>query len=213
MVSKKKPLPRKSEMSRFPVLQAAAQSAKSSGVTQSPSRGPTSGKTKKWAIAILSALAWMAVGICFSVIIHHCDAEYDRKAAMIERGEATPLTVHVTAKWHEHRASSWSWHVILQTDRKGEIIREDNNVDDLHEGSSLPAYRLGVYESGDGYVVPRFDRHSPPLLVKGCLVAGLLPISVIGVSLLLKRLGATPNPRQLRSVGSAVRRLLRLGRR
>jgi hypothetical protein len=63
----------------------------------------------------------------------------------------------------------------------------DVNVDDLHVGSPVTAYRFGTPTAPaiypDGYLIPRFD-HGPNKW--GPFVIGLLPIPVAGGILLFK---------------------------
>jgi hypothetical protein len=140
----------------------------------------------------LLGLAWMAGWTYLFFVSWAGEIEYDRKMAMIERGEVKPHAFYVDAIYHELRPHR-GWQVYLRTDQKDLMVgRWDANVDNLHVGSRVMAYRFDDVDSPDGYLIPRFD-HGPNKGV--AVVIGLLPIVVAGGIFLYKKCRLAPAQR------------------
>lgn len=128
---------------------------------------------------IFFALIWTAFGLFAFFQIHAWGVEYDRKMAMIERGEVKPETLHVTGVSEDKEHGGW--HIAIGKNGKAVAWRSDNKIEDIRVGSAVTAYRFG-----DSYLIPRFDRggHSTGKWI--FLAFGLLPWPVIGGVLLFK---------------------------
>ena len=110
---------------------------------------------------ILPALTWLAFCLIVFFQFHAWGVEYDRKMAMIERGEVKPETLYVVKLvYHEggpRHASVW-WVTLGENRQDGTLYREAGSVDDLHVGSPVTAYRCGSDKAhDDGYLIPRFS--------------------------------------------------------
>jgi len=166
----------------------------SSVVSEALRRRKTSNTTSNKPLLILlglHGLAWMAGWTYFFFVSWAGEIEYDRKMAMIERGEVTPHTFYVDAICADRSfKSAQGWQVYLRTDREDLVLgRRDDNVDDLHVGCRVTAYRFDDVGSPDGYLIPRFD-HGPNKWV--AFVFGLLPILVAGGVFLYRKCRSTP---------------------
>ena len=173
----------------------------SAGIDSSPSAKPLDAKPSR-AVAALNKLglvqlglfltAWTGICLYFSVATFVGGVKYDRKMAIIERGEAKPYTIHVVGLRRiypgKHEAG-YNWEVRLREDGKDEtLLRKAVDVDGLHIGSPVKAYCFddGYTAPGapcDGYMIPRFDRFS---WWSECFILAfaLLPASVaIGIFL------------------------------
>jgi hypothetical protein len=135
---------------------------------------------------VFSILVWMGFGIFGFVLIGAWGAEYNRKMAMIERGEVKPQTLYVVEVLDQSRFQhdKGKWKVSLgENQKERKTDRWDNNVDDLHIGSTVTAYQFG-----DSYLIPRFDRDGSNRIRWTFLAIGFLPLLIIGGKLLFKAL-------------------------
>jgi hypothetical protein len=130
---------------------------------------------------IFFALAWMAIGFYAFFQIHAWGVKYDRKMAMIERGEVKPDTLCVTNVSEDKDHDGW--FVAIGKGGKAVAWRSVNKVDDIQVGGTVAAYRFD-----DAYLIPQFDRGGFRWGKWVFLAVGLLPIPVIGGILLFKTL-------------------------
>ena len=131
---------------------------------------------------LLFAVAWMAFGIFAFFLIRAWGIQYDRRMAMIERGEIKPEMLHVMSI---SKDEDRGWSIALGNGDKPIEWRSDNKIDDISVGGKVAAYRFG-----DKYLIPQFDRGGFNWGKWVFLGVGLLPIPVIGGVVLFKRLRA-----------------------
>jgi hypothetical protein len=127
---------------------------------------------------ILFALIWMSFGFFLFFLIHTWDIEYNRKLAMIARGEVNPVTLNVLGVSEDK--NNGGWNVSLGSDGKAVAWRTVGKKKELQVGDGIIAYRFD-----DNYLIPQVDGG----FGWGKWVfftVGLMPIVIIGSVMLFK---------------------------
>jgi hypothetical protein len=141
---------------------------------------------------VLLGLAWLGLWTyMFFATEAHAVADFDRRMAMIERREVQPRTLYVVEIIHNRRREDPEWTLWFRekgdkrtTHRVSASARWDDNIDDLHVGSPVTAYR---FNDARGCVFPRFE-HDPREGLWFIVGIAFLPVLVGGGVLLFKTL-------------------------
>ena len=136
---------------------------------------------------IMFALMWMGFGLFAFFQIQAWGVAFDRKMAMIERGEVKPDTLSVTGLSEDKKHGGWN--IAMGKEAKAVAWRTTNDVEEIRVGSTVAAYRFD-----DAYLIPRFDRGGHEWGKWVFLAIGFLPLPVIGLVLLVKVLRGRPQP-------------------
>ena len=124
----------------------------------------------------LFASVWIAFGVFAFFQIHAWGIEYDRKIAVIARGETTPETLNVLEVRQPTRSQEDSrWLIVLGNGEKTVAWRHVDAPNDIRVGSEAIAYRFG-----DEYLIPQFDRGGHHWGKWVFLAVGLIPVPIAG---------------------------------
>jgi hypothetical protein len=127
---------------------------------------------------ILFALIWMSFGLFLFFLIHTWDIEYNRKMAMIDRGEVNPVTLIVLGVSEDK--NNGGWKVSLGPGGKAVAWRTISKKEQLHTGDSVIAYRFD-----DNYLIPQVDGGFG-WGKWAFFTVGLMPIVIIGSVMLFR---------------------------